>query len=65
MTEVLRQLRVIYYGAQMLLLAPFVFLFTFVEMSPPAWKEAYAKGLASIGAMAFGLVGVYVIKINF
>lgn len=65
MAEIKRQMRDIYYGVQILLLAPFVFLFTFIEMSPPAWRELYAKALGSVGAMALGLVGVYVIKINF
>ena len=65
MSEVFRQLRVIYYGAQMLLLAPFVFLITFIEMSPPAWRLVYAKGMASAAAMICGLFGVYVIKIHF
>ena len=65
MSEVIRQLRGVYYGAQVVLLAPFVFMITFVEMSPPAWRIAYAKGLGSVAAMIFGLIGVYVIKINF
>lgn len=65
MSEVTSQLRTIYYGVQMLLLAPFVFLITFVEMSPPAWRETYLKGLGSFAAMIFGLFGVYVIKIHF
>lgn len=65
MSETVRQLRGVYYAAQIALLAPFVFLFTFVEMSPPAWRLAYVKGLASVAGMAAGLVGAYVIKINF
>ncbi|MCZ8261863.1 MAG: hypothetical protein O9333_17250 [Beijerinckiaceae bacterium] len=69
MTVIVAEIRSVYYRALMLLLFPFVFLWTALESVPRERFKGLAEGallaFAMLSTLALGLASVYGLKILF
>lgn len=69
MAVIVAEIRSVYYRALMLLLFPFVFLWTALESVPRASLRGFAEGallaFAIVCTLALGLASVYGLKILF
>ncbi|MCZ8376141.1 MAG: hypothetical protein O9342_12250 [Beijerinckiaceae bacterium] len=69
MAVIVAEIRSVYYRALMVLLFPFVFLWTALESVPREWIRGFFEGallsFAIVSTLALGLASVYGLKILF
>lgn len=69
MAVIVAEIRSVYYRALMLLLFPFVFLWTALESVPREWIRGFAEGallaFVMVCTLALGLASVYGLKTLF